>query len=608
MSRGQSQPRTQFGRRTLERYKDRGKSDNVVIIDVDQGKSSNVVMIDVPESSHQRTRGSRASGRNNKCPPKVIISIDDEEDGDGLQSDGTSSQKSRSGSNQSHLSEESDGDDCQIYDQDRNFPFKLSKCSRMCPGKGPFRHRFGLATDFESSSSDTESENSDCELMQGSSGEIREQWEKAALRKKKEDVHSGQFGCEVQASDSGSNANHKNQSHETTQTEAEQSEDASDHSSSSNVSSENENLSTCTATSVPEGKNHASDSDQTVDQVSCGRDDFLDKEKQVPGVHSSSNTQFESDTHDTHVNHDKASLQTKEESTSKPCPCTGKLRNVTQVHDGSVSQDKEETVHGVPSSCNTQSQHHAHVNHERVSFQGKEKAVSGEPSLCNSRPHEETRINGGTSCLQSEQEQVLQQLSLCSAQPCNVIPVTVRSLTTGDVDDTSGVQNNLISDREKHKETDEYRRATEEEWASRQRQLQIQAEEAQRLRKKRKAENLRLLDMERRQKLRLEEVRESQKKDEETINLKEQLRVEVRKELDKLELKYRDMASLLRGLGIPVGGGNHPMSRDVNAAYKQAVLRFHPDRASRYDIRQQVEAEETFKLISRLKEKLLPTA
>lgn len=46
----------------------------------------------------------------------------------------------------------------------------------------------------------------------------------------------------------------------------------------------------------------------------------------------------------------------------------------------------------------------------------------------------------------------------------------------------------------------------------------------------------------------------------------------------------------------------------VNAAYKQALLRFHPDRASRTDIREQVEAEEKFKLISRLKEQLQPVA
>jgi len=39
----------------------------------------------------------------------------------------------------------------------------------------------------------------------------------------------------------------------------------------------------------------------------------------------------------------------------------------------------------------------------------------------------------------------------------------------------------------------------------------------------------------------------------------------------------------------------------VQTAYKQAVLKFHPDRASKTDVRQQVEAEEKFKLISRTK-------
>jgi len=43
----------------------------------------------------------------------------------------------------------------------------------------------------------------------------------------------------------------------------------------------------------------------------------------------------------------------------------------------------------------------------------------------------------------------------------------------------------------------------------------------------------------------------------------------------------------------------------VHTAYKRALLRFHPDRASKTDIRQQVEAEEKFKLISRMKEKFL---
>ncbi|KAK7826190.1 hypothetical protein CFP56_032395 [Quercus suber] len=84
------------------------------------------------------------------------------------------------------------------------------------------------------------------------------------------------------------------------------------------------------------------------------------------------------------------------------------------------------------------------------------------------------------------------------------------------------------------------------------------------------------------------------------MNLKEQRRVEIRKELDKLETS--DMATLLRGLGIEVGGDSDPLPHEVmQTAYKQAVLKFHLDRASKIDIRQQVEVEEKFKLISSAK-------
>lgn len=47
------------------------------------------------------------------------------------------------------------------------------------------------------------------------------------------------------------------------------------------------------------------------------------------------------------------------------------------------------------------------------------------------------------------------------------------------------------------------------------------------------------------------------------MNLKEQLRVEVRKELHKLEMTCIDMVSLLRALGIHVGGSFRPLSEEV---------------------------------------------
>lgn len=49
----------------------------------------------------------------------------------------------------------------------------------------------------------------------------------------------------------------------------------------------------------------------------------------------------------------------------------------------------------------------------------------------------------------------------------------------------------------------------------------------------------------------------------------------------------------------------------VNAAYKKALLRYHPDRTSALaqgDPQRQVEAEETFKLITRMKPILKPSS
>lgn len=131
-----------------------------------------------------------------------------------------------------------------------------------------------------------------------------------------------------------------------------------------------------------------------------------------------------------------------------------------------------------------------------------------------------------------------------------------------------------------------------------------EAKKLKRLLKRKKAERKRLSELKKRQKQRVKEMRETQKKELENMNLKMRIRAEVGKELNKLEMTCCDMASVLRGLGITVGDGT---SNEVRVAYKKALLKFHPDRASRSDIQQQVEAEEKFKLISRMKDKYLPT-
>ena len=57
------------------------------------------------------------------------------------------------------------------------------------------------------------------------------------------------------------------------------------------------------------------------------------------------------------------------------------------------------------------------------------------------------------------------------------------------------------------------------------------------------------------------------------MNLKEQLRVEIRKELDKLETS--DMATLLWGLGIKLGGDSDPLPHEVSWKYIYIYIYTH---------------------------------
>lgn len=51
------------------------------------------------------------------------------------------------------------------------------------------------------------------------------------------------------------------------------------------------------------------------------------------------------------------------------------------------------------------------------------------------------------------------------------------------------------------------------------------------------------------------------------MNMKEQLRIEIQRGLNNLEKQCSDMASLLRGLGIHVGGGFIPLPNEASCVY-----------------------------------------
>ncbi|KAE9454480.1 hypothetical protein C3L33_13643, partial [Rhododendron williamsianum] len=467
-----SKSRTCSGRKTLKRCKNKGEADNVVLIDVDSDDFDNVIIVDVPESLKQKLQAG-VLRKGKKCLiGTTVICIDDDDDDD---SDTSSSGRFSPASSDNQNSANEVGDDCQFVPE-KFPPLNLSKSKRTYSGKVFNGNRYG-----DSYSSDNDSP--DCEVMEDSFGKLREQWEKANM-KKKSDVRNGQFG----RGDQVSTSELRNGTQHDVEVE--------------NITNQP------TEANVPISSNASSD-------------------KGKPSGDSDYRTSNPKPTVDPDFGCSKVIYQMKRVPTSGP------------------------------------------------SFQLIRKLV------------EEA---------QNEREMRTRELS-GEFMPDHLYEEPDVTFHAQDGDVVNAVDNCIINEREKLKETDEYKRAVEEEWVSRQRELQLQAEEAQKLRllrKRMKAENLRLLDMERRQKQRVEEIREVQKQDEEKMNLKEQIRAEVRKELKLLEIMCRDMASLLRGLGI-----------QVRAAYKRALLRFHPDRASGSDLRQLVEAEEKFKLISRMKEKFL---
>ncbi|WOL10439.1 hypothetical protein Cni_G19194 [Canna indica] len=667
MSKGQSQPRSHSGRRALGRC----KSKTVEIIDVDKGKAD-VVIIDAPESSHQGCACSRAKSVDNPAVIIRIDDEEGDIEETASNAGHNFSDNRACPVFANHpLQEELDNDECLMFHAKGLSPSNLCANARFVfvPPGGHYEICSSESSSSESDSSECdiyESENSDCEVMEGSS----EQWQRASLRRKTS--QKVRFGSEDLASASGSSADPGCPSSEPNQNMIDLDDCINESSSVHCKASFHTCDPSCSNNGKDGSLNMTNDNGFDGDhflgsnrRVSCANSDIcteirneglsFDKEKTFPPHNQQS--QF-ADTHNNDLNNTSApdtqmeenihftvdgfsSMEEAEKATSGNSFCTNTIQVEDILAEGAPYPGKpseaSEAIHSVSNSAGAENQrednlysqppHGTAAGHEIMEAKEKsfvEQTPPKRESLLN-----ESQFKHGNCCFSYDMENTCTESAStnnagnAASSRNSSLRIDSRhlSLSKGDLtvdqekhseyvmkQKVPQSQSDITGDREKHKESDEYKRAVKEEWASRMREIQIQAEEAQRLRKRRKAESLRLLDMEKRQKQRVQEIRESQKKDEEVINQKELLRAEVRKELDKMEGRYTDMASLLRGLGIRVEGGPFPLSHEVNAAYKQALLRFHPDRASRTDIRKQVEAEETFKLISRLKEKLLPVA
>ncbi|GMI90241.1 hypothetical protein HRI_002693400 [Hibiscus trionum] len=610
------------GNNLLKSCNMKGKFENVVFIDVDGDRFENVIIIDALESVEEDLQGSSGSKGGKHFPAPGIISIDDDDETDKMDDpeicecdgdlDSDASSRKSSPAPAPDFKQKSTGlddDDCWFI-REKKPAFKLSKCKKTYTGKTPCGKRFGLSPESEDSSS--ESDYSDCELIEGSVGKIQEQWEKAS-RRRKYNVRNGQSGLEDQTSSSGSrNDTPPGGGEKMSQQYAET--PASSGSSDSNLQKQNSSAFEINSDNYP---------DDSCLNLGTERP-FVESEEEVD-CESFSRSKY-GPTAEAQFSHVQADV----------------ILGRERFRKGPLSRDRNEEFSRAPLNCDP---YPSDLQHGNTVANGKENLQSKEPLMSIPKPLEEKLVDNDMNLV--DVGTLFDESTSVKAPLDGIRVVSSKSFCDGDSSQNNGTQTrqsfsmedpntnympngkkcdesdalhvevadaivsckkDMVIDREKLKETDEYKQAMEEEWASRQRELQIQAEEAQRLRKRKKAESMRVLDMERRQKQRLEEMRETQKKDQENMNLREQLRMEVRKELSRLEISCIDMASLLRCLGIPVGGGFYPLSNEIHAAYKRALLRFHPDRASKTDIRQQVEAEEKFKLISRMKEKFLKTS
>ncbi|KAK7348806.1 hypothetical protein VNO80_23500 [Phaseolus coccineus] len=512
-----------------------------------------------------KSHGSGAPSRDRVSTPQSVISIDDDDDEESddaeipgvvagnvgeLDSDASSSKRSSPDSSGVRDSIHIDVDESGVCEKESESDGLKNR--KAAPAEGTGRNRYGL-DGSESDSSDSDC--SDCELMD------REQWEKISLKRKRTGFDD-QPCYDEHASSSGLHCNNNVYIDIDEEIRSGENAGGTTHFGPTNGKYVEKNQSSFFAKVDRQVGNSLKDSYRKSEWENFKSSLFEFTEEEMQSLHRSCE-----------IGHGK-STRSKDFS-----PCT-------QYDSYNFCSD----VTGVS--------------------RFKKEFSNEEIGLLNlSQEADKSQVTNSGSTLQSKDDSLFDLNSNCASVDERHVSCDGPALNEDHCGLTSTTSNerNIINEREKLKETDEYKQAMEEEWASRQLQLQIQAEEVQILRKRRKAEK-RLLDMQRRQKERIEEVRESQKKDEEFMNLKEQLRVDIRKGLNHLEMQCHDMTSLLRGLGIHVGGSCTPLPNEVQAAYKRALFTFHPDRASKSDVRAQVEAEEKFKLISRLKDKFLLTS
>lgn len=146
----------------------------------------------------------------------------------------------------------------------------------------------------------------------------------------------------------------------------------------------------------------------------------------------------------------------------------------------------------------------------------------------------------------------------------------------------------------------EREKADEEEWKARRLVIQQQAEEARAL-KKLAREKAAKSNVEQRALARLEDHRRKEADRIAAEVAKETMRSRIRESLNKCVKGHKTLYHVLLAMGVKVENNSQEA---VLKAFKQAKRQYHPDRYMNASLEQQLHAEESFKIISQVAQKV----
>lgn len=471
MFRGQCNPQTQSAKATLGRCS-RINNSNVISMDMD-GRKIDVVIVDAPECSNQRSGHSTASLKpNKKCFPSRVVIID-EENGNyfGFRDADQSTMPSKTChfSSGSHFPEESDSDECQVL-------------------KGKVRvdsPRWMFNASVADSDSDSDS---DCEIMDDLSGNIRKEWEKAYLMKKRVMNNA--------RSKKGSGVFESHNEH-----------GVHSETSREKVNSVNTSGDTCLSPRKEETSETPANGEADL-QVPCAADDFT-------GQTSLDSTRMHNDGIVDHSVGEASNLASGSQNKSEPFSksmCGTKARPMRSFgHKVTSNSCGHDSPVRKCFPCNTTTEHglNGHSNVDSMADGGnasmsmsdvQDKHQDGDVLGCrNSSPCDNDHLSSSeprsrkvtrtAASLEPNSnlgEPLTDARSACSFKGKDSSQGTLQSIikgmnpgvveqsSLGMMDGMSDFQSDIIGERDKHKQSEGYRLAEEEEWASRREQIKIQ--------------------------------------------------------------------------------------------------------------------------------------